>query len=192
MAIKKPQVSINEVMKHLDERFEETKKIENEIRSSTEYICWLRDVLEERRCVTDHDIQYVEDSLEKTTYENICKFSHFYSIIRDYWEKYKIPPTYIDHNIGCPVYRVFYEDFYFEICQVSCFGGYVLIREIYGKQQAINYENIMEDKGPKEYKEREELIKEFRNKIKYYRKKAKKLNIDVKYLKEIVEDEFEI
>lgn len=190
MIKRRPEVNEDEVMKELNERMEASKKLEDEIRSSNEYICWLRDLLEENGNVNDYHIQYREDELDKTTYENIYNLEHFYSIIRNYWEKYRISPTYIDHNIGAHVYRVFYEDFYFEICKVSYLEGYVAVERVKEKQQAINYKDIMEDKEPKEYKEKDEFIKEFRNKIKYYGKKAKKLDIDVEYLKKIIEEEF--
>lgn len=193
MAIKKPQVSIDEVMKHLDERSEEAKKIENEIRSSTEYICWIRDVLKEyKEGVDDFEIVYKKDKLEEKTYENICNLSHFYSIIRDYWEKYKIPPTYIDYDFGAPVYRVFYEDFYFEICRISYLEGYVSACKTEDRKDAINYKEIMEDKEPKKYKEKEKFIKEFHEQIMKSKEKAEELDIDIEYLKKVVKDEFKL
>lgn len=190
MAIKTPQKSIEEVMKNLNERAEASKKIEDKIRSSKEYICWLRDFLEDNESVDDFEIFYKKDELEEKTYENICNLAHFYSIIRDYWEKYKIPPTYIDYDFGGFVYKVYYEDMYFNISKVSYLEGFVTVQSAKRDSKAINYEDIMQDKEPKAYKEREKFIKEFRNKIKYYRKKAKKLDIDVKHLKKIIKKEF--
>lgn len=192
MAIKKTQVSIDEVMKHLDERFEEAKKIENEIRSSTEYICWLRDLLKEEEYVDDYNIQYRENEFDGPTYENIYNFYDFYSIIEEYYKKFHISPAYIEDSFGGPVYRLFYEDFYFEIYRTTCLEGYVSVHKIEKKQQAINYKDIMEDKEPKEYKEKEKFIKEFHKKIRKSKEEAEKLGIDLEYLKEIVEDEFEI
>lgn len=192
MAVKKPQKSIEEVMKHLNERVEETKKIEDEIRSSKEYICWLRDFLEDNESVDDFEIVYKKDELEEKTYENICNLAHFYSIIRDYWEKYKIPPTYIDYDFGAPVYRVYYEDIYFDISKVSYLEGYVTVQSTGRDSKAINYEDIMQDKEPKDYKKRDKFIEEFHNQIRKSKEKAEKLGIDLEYLKEIVEDEFEI
>lgn len=192
MAIKKPQVSIDEVMKHLDERFEEAKKIENEIRSSTEYICWLRDVLKEYKGVDDFEIVYKKDELEEKTYENICILSYFYSIIEEYWKKYNISPAYIEDNFRVPVYRLFYEGFYFEICKINYLEGYVAVWRTEEDHKAINYKDIMEDKEPKDYKERDKFIEEFHNQIRKSKEKAEELGIDIECLKEIVEDEFEI
>ncbi len=189
MERKIPEINIDEFMKYFEERMEASNKIEDEIRSSKEYICWLIDLLKEKEHVNDFQIQYREDELDKTSYENICNLNHFYSIIRDYWKKYKIAPTYYEN--GAPVYRVCYEEFYFEICNVSYFEGYVALREAEEKQNAINYKDIMEDKEPKAYNEKDEFIKEFQKQIREYKKRAEELDVDVEYLKEIVKEEFE-
>ncbi len=49
----------------------------------------------------------------------------------------------------------------------------------------------MEDKKPNYYEEKETFIKNFREQIKKSKEKAEELDIDIEYLKEIVEDEFE-
>lgn len=191
MAIKKTQVSIDEVMKHLDERFEGAKKIKNEIRSSIEYICWLRELLKDSKSVENRDISYRKNELEEKTYENICYLDYLYEIIEEYCKKYCISQTYIEDSFGVPVYRVFYEDFYFEICKINYLGVYVSVRKTENKQNAIDYKDIMEDKEPKEYKEKEKFIKEFQEQTRKSKEKAEKLGVDIEYLKEIVEDEFE-
>lgn len=146
MSIKKRKVNTDEVMKYLEERFETADKIENEIRASSEYICWLRDILKENGQVNDYDIQYREIELEKETYENFCKLEYFYNIIVRYWKKNKILPTYIEKNFGVPVYRVFYEDFYFEICKIPYLEGYVSVCKTRKSKNSINYIDIMKDK----------------------------------------------
>ncbi len=191
MERKIPRIDINEFMKYLDKRMEAANKIEDEIRSSKEYICWLIELLKEKEHVDDYQIQYREDKFDKTTYENICNLDHFYCIIMKYWNKYKIPPTYIDYKFRAPVYRVFYEDFYFDICKVSYLEGYVTVQSTGGYKKAINYKDIMEDKEPKGYNEKDEFIKEFQKRIRDYKKRAKELDIDMEYLKEIVEEEFD-
>lgn len=189
MVRKKTKVNIDEVMKNSNERFEETKKIENKIRSSNEYIMWLKDFLEKHKYFIDFDIVYEKENMEEEEYKNICNLYILHSIIQEYYQRNYIFPTFLDTD-GTLLYRVYYEDFCFEIGRVEYRGGHIEVRKVETMQDAINYKDIMEDKEPKEYKEKDEFIKEFRNKIKYYGKKAKKLDIDVKYLKKIIEEEF--
>lgn len=189
MIKRRPEVNEDEVMKELNERMEASKKLEDEIRSSKEYIYWLRDFLEKNPVFIDYDIVYQKENMEEKEYENICNLHILHSIIQEYYQINYIYPTFVDTD-GTLLYRVYYEDFCFEIGRVEYLESYIEVRKVETVQDAINYEDIMEDREPKEYKEKEEFIKEFRNKIKYYGKKAKKLDIDVKYLKQIVEEEF--
>lgn len=189
MIKRRPEVNADEVMKELNERMEASKKLEDEIRSSKEYIYWLRDFLEKNPVFIDYDIVYQKENMEEKEYENICNLHILHSIIQEYYQRNYIYPTFVDTD-GTLLYRVYYEDFCFEIGRVEYLESYIEVRKVETVQDAINYEDIMEDREPKEYKEKEEFIKEFRNKIKYYGKKAKILDIDVKYLKKIVEEEF--
>lgn len=183
------RVNNSELMQYFEKRKLKAKRKEDKIRSSNEYICWLRDLLKEKQHVIDYDIQYEKNELDKTTYENIHMLSYFYSIIEEYYKKYIISPAYIEGTYKVPVYRVFYEDVCFEICKVPYLEGYIDIRKIEKKQRAINYEDIMEDKEQKNYKEKNEFMKEFQNKIREHKEKAEKLDVDVEYLKQIIKRE---
>ncbi len=189
MIRKRPKVNEDEVMKELNERMEASKKLEDEIRSSKEYILWLKEFLEKNLVFIDYDIVYQKENMEEKEYENICNLHILHSIIQEYYQRNYIYPTFVDTD-GTLIYRVYYEDFCFEIGRVQYLESYIEVRKAGNEQDAINYKDIMEDKKPKEYIEREKFIKEFQDQIREYKKRAKELDIDVKYLKEIAKKEF--
>lgn len=149
-------------------------------------------MLKEYKGIDNFEIAYKKDELEEKTYENICILSYFYSIIEKYWKKYNISQAYIEHKFRVPVYRLFYEGFYFEICKINYLEGYVAVWATEKEQKGIKYKDIMEDKKTKDHKEKEEFIKKFHNQMRRSKEKAEELDIDLECLKEIVKDEFEI
>lgn len=191
MIRKRSKVNDDEVMKELIEGIEATKKLEDEIRSSKEYILWLKDFLEKRPVFIDYDIVYQRESIEEKEYENICNLHILHSIIQEYYQRNYIFPTFVDTD-GTLLYRVYYEDFCFEIGQIEYWEGHIEVRKVENTQDAINYKDIMKYKGPKGHKEKEKFIKEFQEQISKSKEKAEELGIDIEYLKEIVKDEFKL
>ncbi|MCI8362138.1 MAG: hypothetical protein HFJ41_03230 [Clostridia bacterium] len=187
--IKSPE-KVDTTMEHLQEELSRRKQFEGEIRSNSKYINWVRNFVKDNRCINDFEIVYKKDELDEETYENICNISNFYFIIRSYFKKYNILPVEIKDSFKMPIYRIFYEDFYFDIYKVDYSEGYICIRRAQSKEKAIDYKDIMEDKEPEEYKERQKFIKEFYEQIMKSKEKAKELDIDMEYLKKIVKDEF--